>query len=135
MSMKLDHNENLQAEVNMTPLIDVMLVLLIIFMVSSSVAIESGLEIDIPKTFSKLSSAKAKPLVVAMDQYGRISVNGKKVKYADLEKSIGAGLKTTKSKMVVFEADKRAEIGRTIEIMDISKKAGANKFSIAAEAN
>lgn len=119
------------SEINMTPLIDIMLVLLIIFMVSSSAAIESALDVTLPEA----ASAGAKPgeaLNVTLTKEGLISVAGEKIDAASLQASITAGLKKLNSDTVVFEGDGQSTLDRAVEIMDIAKAAGAKNFSIAA---
>ena len=119
------------SEINMTPLIDIMLVLLIIFMVSSSAAIESALDVQLPEA----ASAGAKPgeaLNVTLTKEGQISVAGEKIDAGSLQASIAAGLKKLNSDTVVFEGDGQSTLDRAVEIMDIAKSAGAKNFSIAA---
>jgi biopolymer transport protein ExbD len=119
------------SEINMTPLIDIMLVLLIIFMVSSSAAIESALDVQLPEA----ASAGAKPgeaLNVTLTKEGLISVAGEKIDAGSLQASIAAGLKKLNSDTVVFEGDGQSTLDRAVEIMDIAKSAGAKNFSIAA---
>ena len=119
------------SEINMTPLIDIMLVLLIIFMVTSSAAIESALDVQLPEA----ASAGAKPgeaLNVTLTKEGLISVQGEKIDAGSLQASIAAGLKKLNSDTVVFEGDGQSTLDRAVEIMDIAKSAGAKNFSIAA---
>lgn len=120
------------SDINMTPLIDIMLVLLIIFMVSSSAAIESALDVDLPEA----ASAGAKPgeaLSVTLTKEGLISIQGEKIEAATLKESIAKGLKALNSDTVLFEGDGQSTLDRAVEIMDIAKNAGAKNFSIAAK--
>jgi biopolymer transport protein ExbD len=134
MAINLKNDEeHIVAEINMTPLIDIMLVLLIIFMVTSSVSLDSGLDIDLPKTSSKIESKEGQAVIVSLDVSGIISVQGKKVEDAELQSAISGYLQSEKTQTVIFEGDQKANLGRVIEIMDIAKKAGAEKFAIAAE--
>ena len=138
MSINLNQNDNdedIIAEINMTPLIDIMLVLLIIFMVTSSVSLESGLDIDIPSTVSKTKKQEGSSVLVSLDKNGKISVQGKIVSREGLEASITAALKEEKTGLVVFEGDKSSQLGMAVEVMDVAKAAGAEKFAIAAEAS
>ncbi len=125
--------DDIVAEINMTPLIDIMLVLLIIFMVTSSVSLESGLDIDLPKTSSQTTPQKSDALIISLAKDGQISIGGKVFSGGDLKQEISQALKATNADFVVFEGDRTAQIGKAIEIMDIAKEAGAKKFAIAAE--
>ncbi|ATH07286.1 biopolymer transporter ExbD [Halobacteriovorax marinus] len=135
MSLKFNEEdqEEIIADINMTPLIDIMLVLLIIFMVTSSVSLESGLDIDIPKTVSKTQKKEGASVLVSMSEGGEISVQGKKVSWNDLQQAISESLASENSKLVIFEGDKSSKLGMAVEVMDIAKAAGAEEFAIAAE--
>jgi biopolymer transport protein ExbD len=136
MSMKVggDNDDGeIVADINMTPLIDVMLVLLIIFMVSSSAAIESGMDIELPKTTLTNEKKESEILVIALGKDGNVAIQGKKVKQEDITRSIASELKTLKTESVILEGDTAANLGRAVELMDMAKVAGAKNFSIAAE--
>ena len=125
---------NIIAEINMTPLIDVMLVLLIIFMVTSSVSLESGLDIDIPNTVSDTNKQEGRSVLVSLDKDGKISVQGTLVDWNSLQSAISEALKSEQTGLVIFEGDKSSQLGMAVEVMDVAKAAGAEKFAIAAEA-
>lgn len=129
-----DSEDGIISEINMTPLIDIMLVLLIIFMVTSTVALESGLDIDIPKTKSKTTLKNNKAVIISINKPGVIFVQGKQTDYSKLKDDIGSALKLDKTDVVIFEGDTKTQLGIAIKIMDIAKSAGAKSFSIAAEA-
>jgi len=133
MAIKMDNEDKIYAEINMTPLIDIMLVLLIIFMVSSSISLESGLDIDLPKTKSQTADHKGDVIIISLDDTGMVSVQGKPVDLTDLSESIKKALAQTNSKTVIFEGDQKSRLGKMIEIMDLAKDAGAENFAIAAD--
>lgn len=128
-----DDDEDIVAEINMTPLIDIMLVLLIIFMVSSTAALESGMDIELPKTTLTNNKQESEILVISLSKEGRVAVHGKQVETKDISRSIASTLKELKTDSVILEGDTAANLGRAVEIMDIAKNAGAKNFSIAAE--
>ena len=127
--------EEILAEINMTPLIDIMLVLLIIFMVTSSVALESGLDINIPKTTSETSSKEGNAVMISLSREGTLAVQGVEVPSEGLQEAVAQAIKDEKSGLVILEGDKQATLKKTIRIMDAAKSAGAEKFAIAAEKN
>ena len=90
MALKLDEQniEKSIEHVNLTPLIDIMLVLLIIFMVTSSISLESGLDIDIPKTTSATSTKDNTAVIVSLNRDGEVSVQGGRVEFEHLMKTI-----------------------------------------------
>ncbi|OFZ45751.1 MAG: hypothetical protein A2381_14985 [Bdellovibrionales bacterium RIFOXYB1_FULL_37_110] len=134
MGIKLsEHDDDTTAIINMTPLIDIMLVLLIIFMMTSSITLESGLDIDIPKTTSNTSAKENKAVILSLAKNGEIFVQGKKINFESIKAEISKSLEAENSELVIFEGDYQATLGKTIEIMDLAKEAGAKRFAIAAE--
>lgn len=126
-------DEDIVAEINMTPLIDIMLVLLIIFMVTSSLSLESGLNIDVPKVEKTETSSDSNAVMISLTADGKIAVQGKMTTIEELKNSVAEALKKEGTELVVLEGDKASQLGNAVEIIDIAKSAGAKKFAIAAE--
>ncbi len=126
-------DDTIVAEINMTPLIDIMLVLLIIFMVSSTAALESGLDIQLPTTSSVSEKKEPELLVITLSKDGKYAVQGKGVLEKDLPTAIKRELSSLKTDTVILEGDSAAFLGKAVEVMDIARLAGARNFSIAAE--
>ena len=128
-----DDDDDIVAEINMTPLIDIMLVLLVVFMVSSSVALESGMDIELPKTALTNQKKEAEILVISLSKDGHVAVHGKQVAASEISRKIASSLAELKTDSVILEGDTSANLGKAIELMDMAKVAGAKNFSIAAE--
>ena len=128
-----DDDDDIVAEINMTPLIDIMLVLLVVFMVSSSVALESGMDIELPKTALTNQKKEAEILVISLSKDGHVAVHGKQVLPSEISRKIASSLAELKTDSVILEGDTSANLGKAIELMDMAKVAGAKNFSIAAE--
>ena len=128
-----DDDDAIVAEINMTPLIDIMLVLLIVFMVSSTAALESGMDIELPKTSLTNPKKEAEILVITLSKDGHVAVHGKQVKQEEISRKIASSLAELKTDSVILEGDTSANLGKAIELMDMAKVAGAKNFSIAAE--
>ncbi len=127
-------SDEILSEINITPLVDVFLVLLIIFMVTSSVLSQMGVDVQLPKASQSASAAESEGVVITLRPDGRTQVNGADVRYeakGELERVLTQALSRSKSKLVVLEGDQRALLGRAIELMDRAKKSGAAKFAIA----
>ncbi len=137
MAMNVNNNgdgdDNIMAEVNLTPLIDIMLVLLIIFMVTSTAALESGLDIELPKTAITNEKKQDEILIITLNKDGKVALQGKFVEEDKLSEEMVAKLAELKTESVILEGDTQAFLGKAVEIMDIAKSAGAKNFSIAAE--
>lgn len=132
MGGQQDPNE-IQSDINMTPLIDVMLVLLIIFMVSSSAAIESGLDVNLPET-NATSESPDQSLVISLSQKGEIAVAGELTTMAGLKDAIVKKLGSLKTTNVILEGDSQSSLEAAFDVMNIAREAGAKTFSIAAKA-
>lgn len=127
------NEEDIIADINMTPLIDIMLVLLIIFMVTSSISLESGLDINVPKTSTQTGQVAETPVIVSLSKDGTLAVGGKVLSREELTEGLKSALAAGKTTQVILEGDAASSLGSAIEIMDLAKAAGAEKFSIAAE--
>jgi biopolymer transport protein ExbD len=125
--------EEVVAEINMTPLIDIMMVLLIIFMVTSSVGLESGVDVNLPTTSSDTKFKKDdEGIIVSLNSKGEVYIQGKRAG-DNLQEMLKKELDNSASKIIVFEGDQEATLGKAISIMDMAKKVGALNFAIATE--
>jgi biopolymer transport protein ExbD len=127
-----DDNSEIYAEINITPLTDIFLVLLIIFMITSSAMIESGGRINLPKAVATRSESRG--TTVTLTPKHEIYVNQKKVSEENLEKSLQEALSISPDKTVILRGDKDVLLGDTVKVMSIIKRAGASEIAIAAEA-
>lgn len=121
------------AEINITPLTDVFLVLLIIFMVTSSVLSQMGIQVQLPGSSQSSQSNTSPGVLVTVTSSGQILVNGVKVSDSELRFAMKSVLDKTPEKTVVLEGDRQAMLGTVVRIMDEGKKAGALKFAIATK--
>lgn len=131
--LKDDDDDEGVNEINMTPLIDVMLVLLIIFMVSTSVAVDTGLKINLPKGETAFSTLEQGSIVIAMDSAGKMSLNGKLTSLEKLNEDLKMAILKEKTGVLIFKGDKTVGIETIIKVMDISNKSGATKFALALD--
>ena len=120
------------AEINITPLTDIFLVLLIIFMITSSAMIESGGKVNLPKAVATQSESRG--TTVTLTPKHEIFVNQKQVAEAALEKTLQEALSSSADKTVILRGDKDVLLGDTVKVMSIIKRAGASEIAIAAEA-
>lgn len=126
----------IMAEINITPLTDIFLVLLIIFMVTSSVLTNNGVNVNLPQASPQTSQAQPEGVIVSLLPRGGMSVNGTIVAagdYPNLEASLKGAFAQTTSRLVILEGDREAYLGSAIEVMDSARRAGAEKFAIATK--
>ena len=129
-----DDGSGIMAEINITPLTDIFLVLLIIFMVTSSVMSQVGVDVELPKADASASQAQPGGVVLTLLPNGGMKLNDAPIKAGDwdgFEASLHKLLLETKEKLVILEGDRRVLLGSAIEIMNRAKRAGAQKFAIA----
>ena len=126
-----DDNSGIVAEINITPLTDIFLVLLIIFMITSSAMVESGGKVNLPKAVATQSESRG--TTVTLTPKREIFVNQKKVNEEGLEAALQEALNANADKTVILCGDKDVLFGETVRVMSIIKRAGASEIAIAAE--
>lgn len=122
------------AEINITPLTDIFLVLLIIFMVTSSAMSQLGVNVELPRSSQSSSQAQPEGVIVTLLSEGSFKINNESVREGDFKNFdliLKKMLAKTSSKLVILEGDRRAFLGSAIEVMDRARRAGAEKFAIA----
>ncbi len=122
------------ADINITPLTDIFLVLLIIFMVTTAVTIESAAHVDLPKAEAAASNEKPKGVVVTYTFDHQIYVDSQSVSLPQLPGSLHDALDKSPDKIVIFQGDPKVMMGDMVHILDIAKSAGAEAIAIAVSA-
>ncbi len=118
------------AEINVTPLVDVMLVLLIIFMVTAPMMTQ-GLQVDLPETTSKALRQEDEPLVVSLNKDQEIYLGKIKVSSSLLKQQLaGMSVEEKKTRPVFLHADKLVPYGAVVSIMTDIKQAGFDKLGM-----
>lgn len=126
-----EDNSDIVAEINITPLTDIFLVLLIIFMITSSAIVESGGKVNLPSAVKTQSEPRG--TTVTLTPNHEIYVNQKKVNEANLENSLREVLNASPDKIVILRGDRDVLLGEAVRILSIVKRAGASEIAIAAE--
>jgi biopolymer transport protein ExbD len=135
-------NEAVVAEINITPLTDVFLVLLIIFMVTSTALVESevasraGMKVVLPKATAAgpVSQRRSDP-VLTVTKGNEIYLGSKKVEVANLETEIHKALADVGSETLLIRGDKSVLLGAAVDIMSTAKRAGATHIAILTAPN
>jgi len=117
------------SEINVTPLVDVMLVLLIIFMVTAPM-MQSGIPIDLPQGKTKSVDMKDDPIILSINKEGKVYFKKKEVALNNLEKTLLSDLELMERKQLYIRADEKLEYGKVIEIMSFAKSAGVKNIGL-----
>jgi biopolymer transport protein ExbD len=114
------------------PFTDVLLVLLIIFMVTTPLIIQGQIQVKLPKATSQ-APLELKPVVLTLTSLGKLYLNDGEISFQDLPQLLAGALKSREDKTVVINADKSSAHGKVVALLDAAKAAGATKLAIATE--
>ena len=123
------NHSSLMSDINVTPFVDVMLVLLIIFMVTAPMMME-GVNVSLPEATSKPLVSEKKPLIVNIDSENRIFINDFKVTVDGLGEKLNKILDGRKDREVYLKADKDISYGMVVRVMSEIKGAGVEKLGM-----
>jgi len=118
--------------INVTPMVDVVLVLLIIMMVSATYIVSQSLKVELPKTASS-DDTVSKTYVVTVTKEGSYYYNDKPITRDGLAKEFRSALAATKDVNLVITADEDAHHGKVVGVIDLAKVEGITKFAINVE--
>lgn len=118
--------------INVTPMVDVVLVLLIIMMVSATYIVSQSLKVELPKTASS-DDTVSKTYVVTVTKEGNYFYNDKPITRDGLAKEFRGALAATKDVNLVITADEDAHHGKVVGVIDLAKVEGITKFAINVE--
>jgi biopolymer transport protein TolR len=117
------------SEINVTPLVDVMLVLLIIFMVTAPM-MQQGIEVNLPETAASGVPTTEEPFVLSISASGRIKAGNASIDIEQLRSKLMAIFSTRSSKEVYIQADKKTDYGTVAEVMAEIRSAGIYNISL-----
>ena len=117
------------SDINVTPFVDVMLVLLVIFMVTAPM-MQQGLDVNLPKTSSTGVALDEDPFVLSIDSTGKIKVGGIEIKSDILNTKLKAIFVNRKNKQIYIQADKKVDYGTVAFVMGEIRMAGITNISL-----
>lgn len=120
------------AEINVTPLVDVMLVLLIIFMITSPLLI-AGVEVDLPQTQSTPLDGQEEPIAVTIDKNGAIYLQETTMPLAELIEKLIAITEAKKDHRIFIRGDKTIDYGSIMHVVNAINAAGFSKVALLTE--
>ena len=120
------------AEINVTPLVDVMLVLLVIFMITAPL-MTSGVSVDLPKTDAKPLNSDSKPLTVSINAEGKIFLQNQQVELPELVTKLQAIAAGDATRRIFVRGDKAISYGLVVQVMATIAQGGFNKVALLAQ--
>lgn len=125
-------DRNVMAQINVTPLVDVMLVLLVIFMITAPM-MQQGMQVNLPKTEAKAMSAKDEPVIITIDKNGRSFLDKGEIPRGQLKDKLAVLFAGKSKKEVFLRADRDVPYGEVIRAMAEIKAAGVERLGMLTE--
>jgi biopolymer transport protein TolR len=120
------------AEINVTPMVDVMLVLMIIFMVTAPL-IQQGVKVNLPETKAAAVEASEKKLVLSIDLAKRVFIGEVEIPLAELEQKLKTNAKAQADKELYLHADRELPYGIVVEVMAAAQRAGISNVGMITD--
>jgi biopolymer transport protein TolR len=119
-------------DINVTPLVDVMLVLLIIFMVTAPL-IQSGVKVELPRASAQQMEHSEQKLVLTITRDRRVLLGDSEIAFAELEKKLASNARIQKDKELYLHADRSLPYGQVVEVMAVARRAGVESLGMITE--
>lgn len=123
-----DDGDEMITQINVVPLVDIVLVVLIIFMVTAKIIAEQSIDFNLPEASTGESTA-ATTLGLTLDAEANLFLNGTPVSYAQLKTAIATSLAQDKKTQAVIAADKELAHGRVLQLVDFIRRNGLSRFA------
>ena len=120
------------AEINVTPLVDVMLVLLIIFMVTAPI-MQQGVDVDLPEARAQTMTNDEGKLILTVTRDKRVYLGKMEIPFAEMEQKLKANEKVQQDREVYLHADKKLEYGVIVQVMAAMKNAGVDRLGMVTD--
>ena len=120
------------SDINVTPFVDVMLVLLIIFMVTAPL-LTSGIKINLPESSVILKNEKKDPVTVSINSKGEICIQKKKFSKEQLIKKLSVLKKNNKNLKIYIKGDKKLDYGKVMDLMNLINSSGFKKVALVTK--
>lgn len=118
--------------INITPLVDVVLVLLVVLMVVSTYIVAQSWRVELPRAATE-NDRQAEPLTLTILRDGRILLNEQAILETEVEQELTLALRNRSNSAVVVSADKTVPHGRVVQFVDLARRSGAARFAIKVE--
>jgi biopolymer transport protein TolR len=124
-------DDELISDINVTPFVDIVLVLLIIFMVTATYIVSRAIPVDLPKASS--GEDVTTTLALTLTKEGDLYLDGRKVGEDDVKRAIASARRGNRETRAVIAADKQVTHGRVVHVIDLVRREGVSRFAINIE--
>lgn len=128
--MKFRARKRIKPSLNITPLIDVVLLLLIFFMISTTFVVQPGINVNLPETVTSEKQTR-NDVVVVITKDNLLYLNDERISKRDILKRFKAEYNKNRNMVLIIKADKAVSHGMVVEIMDLANQAGIPRLAIA----
>lgn len=132
MAFKSDQQDEMISEINVVPLVDIILVVLIIFMVTAPMIMKPSINVNLPKAASGDATTPSK-LNITIGNDGQLNLDGQIVEDAQVQAKALEEVQKNPDIQAIISADKDVPHGRVVSVLDIVKSAGVKKFAISID--
>ncbi|AZO95972.1 biopolymer transporter ExbD [Halocella sp. SP3-1] len=129
--MEFDRPKGVEMHLDIAPLIDIVFMLLLFFMLTSSFVTDNGIELNLPQAETGKIQEESEPVVIYIDQDQRIFLDKETFELEQLEKSLAEKLKNSQLKKVVLKSDEAVPMGFVVKVMDIARQAKGENLIIS----
>ena len=132
VSLEFEKRKRSALNLDMTPLIDMVFLLLIFFVLSSQFISHKGFKVKLPKA-AHAQIQKSEAVTVMINEKGKVLLAGQEVPLGDLKGAVLSAFKESESKSVAIRADEKVPLGLAVKVMDIAREADADGLVISAQ--
>src|SRR5665213_1030239 len=126
---KPERRRKLVSDINIVPFTDVLLVLLVIFMVTTPMIVQGNIQVKLPRS-SATADPQIQPLTLTLTLDDHLFLGDQQVRRQDLPVLLAAALKERSDKLVIIRADRACTHGSVVELMDLARRCGAEHMAI-----
>jgi len=128
--MDFEGRARIHSHLDIAPLIDIVFLLLVFFMLTSTFMVPEAIELELPES-SSASITETQPIVVSLDKTGRLALNGKAIELDQLRMAIEPLLKQNADSAITLKSDARTEVQQLLKVMDEIRAAGGRNVALA----
>lgn len=121
-------------DINLTPLVDIVFILLIFFLITSTFVQSPGIDVNLPKAGSSTDTRQSQSIVITVDENGQLIYGGEVTDIGGLKDTLAKLFQDSPNHQIVIQADETTHHGAVVQAMDVAREVGFRKLGIATQA-